>query len=94
MLVKPYIPYDVVPSTYTLPMARTASGEPLPIRNLRVPNWIVDSDIPLRTVTFSAEAMCVIEEAIKESKLLFYDRIGDCIEFITQVRKSFLDPEF
>lgn len=60
-VVKPYIPYDIVPSSYGLPMATTASGEQLPIRSLHVPDWVVDSDIPMKPVVFSPCA----EEDIK-----------------------------
>lgn len=39
--VKPYIPYDIVPSFYKLPMATAANGSKLPARDLVVPEWIV-----------------------------------------------------
>ncbi len=48
--VKPYIPYDMVPSDYTLPMATSASGQTLQSRKLSVPDWVVDSDIVMQPV--------------------------------------------
>lgn len=39
--VKPYIPYDIIPSSYKLPMATAANGSKLPARDLVVPEWIV-----------------------------------------------------
>jgi len=39
--VKPYIPYDIVPSSYKLSMATTANGSKLLVRDLVVPDWIV-----------------------------------------------------
>lgn len=51
--VKPYIPYDIVPSSLPLPMALTAEGQPLLRRELGVPSWIHESDIPLRPVRFA-----------------------------------------
>lgn len=39
--VKPYIPYDIVPSSYKLPMATAANGSKLSARDLVVPEWIV-----------------------------------------------------
>jgi hypothetical protein len=50
--VKPYIPYDVVPSAYHLPMATAADGSALPSRMLSVPDWVVDADIPMLPVLF------------------------------------------
>ncbi len=60
--VKPYIPYDMVPSDYVLPMATTASGVPLLSRKLSVPAWVVDSDIVMQPVRFSVAAMQGIQE--------------------------------
>jgi tRNA-Thr(GGU) m(6)t(6)A37 methyltransferase TsaA len=61
--VKPYIPYDVVPleingtgSGSYLPMACSADGSALQKTFLRVPDWIREADIPMRSVEISSEA--------------------------------------
>lgn len=51
--VKPYIPYDLVPSTLPLPMMLSAAS----LRPLAVPAWINDADIPLRRVAFTGTAL-------------------------------------
>lgn len=66
--MKPYIPYDIVPSTYALPMATLADGTPLPQRSLEVPSWVVDSDIPLLPVTFTDAAMEDLESVFAGDK--------------------------
>ena len=63
-IVKPYIPYDVVPSKYILPMATSADGTSLPVRELLVPDWVVDSDILLLPVRHTVDARKVIEYAV------------------------------
>lgn len=55
-IVKPYIPYDIVPSQYVLPMATTSDGQQLPLRSLQVPEWVVEADIPMKPVFFSPVA--------------------------------------
>jgi hypothetical protein len=85
ILVKPYIPYDMVPSDYTLPMAIKSDGTPLPATKLKVPNWVVDSDIIMQKVTYSEDAMRGIEEAVLEKRLKHYSSVEEVVEFITQV---------
>jgi tRNA-Thr(GGU) m(6)t(6)A37 methyltransferase TsaA len=65
--VKPYIPYDIIPSTIDLPMLKwaedasqnskaesTSPGRTCDsvVRSLSVPGWIFEADIPLRRVKF------------------------------------------
>lgn len=62
--VKPYIPYDIVPSSLPLPMATDASGAPLQLglKTLQVPAWIHETDVALRPVRFSL----LSEQALSE----------------------------
>jgi tRNA-Thr(GGU) m(6)t(6)A37 methyltransferase TsaA len=85
-LVKPYIPYDLVPSEYELPMVTSSDGNPLKIRPLQVPSWIVDSDIALLPVTFQPEAIQTIQELIIERKLKFCSTVEEATELISQVK--------
>jgi tRNA-Thr(GGU) m(6)t(6)A37 methyltransferase TsaA len=88
-LVKPYIPYDLVPSEYELPMVTSSDGNPLKIRPLQVPSWIVDSDIALLPVTFQSEAIQTIQELIVERKLKFCSTVEEATELISQVERIF-----
>jgi len=90
VIVKPYIPYDVIPSPYALPMARSAENQPLIQRPLTVPAWIVDSDISLRPVTFSPQASAFLESAVSRKFLQYVHSVSECVEFITQVTLSSL----
>lgn len=86
--MKPYIPYDVVPSPYTLPMAIAADGTPLNTRQLSVPEWVVEADIPMLPV--------LIPDTVRQSIERGVDRTGrkrpwccstaqEAVELITQV---------
>ena len=86
-IVKPYIPYDVIASDYTLPMARNANNEMLPMRKLTVPSWVVDTDIPLLPVQFPVTVTDTIQQAIQRKKLKYCRNKQEAIELITQVRK-------
>lgn len=87
-LVKPYIPYDVIPSPYSLPMAMTSDNRPLIQTALTVPSWIVDTDISLLPVNFSSSAIQFVDDAIDQKWLKFSKTREDCIEFITQVLRQ------
>jgi tRNA-Thr(GGU) m(6)t(6)A37 methyltransferase TsaA len=69
--IKPYIPYDIVPSTYTLPMRTLANGTPLPMQSLRVPNWVVDSDIPMLSVQFPNHIINEVKWFLTERNALY-----------------------
>ena len=62
--IKPYIPYDVVPSSYKLPMATDSYGHPLHPVPLTVPAWVVDPDIPLKPVHLSVDARTSLGEYV------------------------------
>lgn len=86
--MKPYIPYDIVPSSYRLPMATDDAGNALALKSLNVPSWIVESDIPLNKVFFSEEANVSLEFAlsIKRNKMKRISRSKEeVLELIKQV---------
>jgi len=89
--VKPYIPYDIVPSLYILPMATDDVGNALVHRSLSVPNWIVESDVPLNTVFFSEEVNQSLDLAFTRSavKLQRISRSKDeILELIKQILRQ------
>ena len=86
--MKPYIPYDVVPSDYTLPMAYSANGTMLPLRKLQVPSWVVDTDIPLLPVHFPDSVVATLEMATKRKKLKFCKDANEAMELVTQVLRQ------
>jgi hypothetical protein len=90
--VKPYIPYDVVPSDYILPMATSADGTALPARTLTVPAWVVDADIPMLPVVIPAEVRAAIAEGVNSNARgrnkggASCQTVDEATELITQVR--------
>lgn len=86
--VKPYIPYDVVPSDYVLPMAYSANGAMLPVRKLQVPNWVVDTDVPLLPVYFPTTSLATLDLAVQRKKLKFCKSAQEAMELITQVLRQ------
>jgi tRNA (adenine37-N6)-methyltransferase len=92
--VKPYIPYDVIAlptgtnaSDY-LPMAYDNDGNSLQVTSLRVPDWIRESDIPLRNVIFTTEAKTGLDLVICETGLQFCRDAIHAMNFITQVLRQ------
>jgi hypothetical protein len=69
-------------------MARTSDNRPLIQTPLKVPSWIVDTDISLLPVNFSASATEFIDNAIDRKFLKFSKSKEDCVEFITQVLRQ------
>lgn len=64
--VKPYIPYDVIPSHYSVP-----SFPDIPRRHLVVPDWVVEADATAlceRGVSFSEQALQSLNELETNSK--------------------------
>ena len=82
--IKPYIPFDVISSDYTLPMARKSDGSVLVSRKLKVPNWIVDSDIPMLPVTFHMSACEEIESIARDGRLRCCEDAAAFLELATQ----------
>lgn len=63
--IKPYIPYDIIPSDLKLPMLTASNGLPLNQKKLVVPGWIVEADIPMvpvRILPAAQEQMRLIHE--------------------------------
>lgn len=86
--VKPYIPYDVVPSPYVLPMATSADGSALPVRELQVPSWVVEADIPMLPVVIPDSVLQSIDDGLfrlGRKKLVSCNSVQDAVELITQV---------
>lgn len=66
-------------------MVTSSSGAHLPTRPLTVPSWVVDSDIPLHSVSFSTPAQHSLQEIVGQKQLKFYHSYDDVVEFISQV---------
>jgi hypothetical protein len=67
--VKPYIPYDIIPSSLPLPMSAVDEfGVPIPPTPLRVPAWIHEADIPLRQITYSDQAYLDLESVFQSEE--------------------------
>jgi hypothetical protein len=92
--VKPYIPYDVVPSPYTLPMATAADGTALNTRPLAVPSWVVESDIAMLPALIPETVRAAIEQGIarlgKNDRMVSCNTADEAVELITQVRTHLL----
>lgn len=84
-IVKPYIPYDVVRSNYTLPMAVNEDDTVLPHKPLKVPNWIVDADIPLLPVKYGPQVLLALREIVERKVLRHYHCFEEVLNFVTQV---------
>ena len=62
LIVKPYIPYDIIPFDKPLPMLSWAHyGKPA--ATLKCPSWVSEADIVFRPVEFSTDADAAIEIA-------------------------------
>ena len=69
-------------------MATSADGTALPARELSVPEWVVEADIPMLPVIIPAEVIQSIEEGLSTKsrvKRTSCKSVGDAIELITQV---------
>jgi len=70
-------------------MATSADGTALPARELSVPEWVVEADIPMLPVVIPAEVIQSIEEGLSTKsrvKRTSCKSVADAIELITQVR--------
>lgn len=80
--IKPYIPYDIIPCTISLPMLALVKDE---IHTLQVPSWIFDSDIVLRKVMFTESAVQDLDTICSQQKLSFYENSNQAMRLIEQV---------
>lgn len=86
--VKPVIPYDLVPFHGELPMALMADGKPIQQTPLSVPSWIVDADIPMRSVRIVDDAAASLRELIGEGYLRFCRDEEQASQLIEQVLRQ------
>jgi tRNA-Thr(GGU) m(6)t(6)A37 methyltransferase TsaA len=86
--VKPYIPYDAVPSDLPLPMAVDSKGRPLLSTKLAVPAWIVDADVDMTPVSFAPAALSSLRGIALDRELEHCDSAEEAAELITQVRSD------
>eukprot|EP00981_Chlorochromonas_danica_P006971 scaffold1508_cov182-Ochromonas_danica.AAC.5 len=84
--VKPYIPYDLLPSDYILPMMIDC-----PSRKLKVPDWVIDWDVPMRNVQFSShaeEGLAMACSTSKQSSLRHSHSVEEARDLIVQVLRQ------
>lgn len=96
--IKPYIPYDVVPSSYPLPMAVMMDGtvfagagieeQSAAATQLRVPSWVVEADIPVRPVSFLPSAMKKLDEYATQKMMRHCKDTDAAVQLITQVLRQ------
>ena len=99
--IKPYIPYDSIQlddqnnesSPVPLPMSVAASpsvylqsdGSVYKQRRLKVPSWIIDSDIPLHPVVFNECALETLSDLVLDRMLSHCRTSTEAIDLIKQV---------
>ena len=93
--IKPYIPYDSIhlqsehgladSPPLPLPMSVAATSSVFKERRLKVPSWIIDSDIPLHPVIFEAPALEALDDLILDRLLAHCSSSTQAIDLITQV---------
>ena len=79
-----------------LPMAHSADGSALQNTTLRVPDWIREADVPMRTVEFTSDAQAslhkmyaVVKTVKTTAKMLrFCKDAAHAVELITQVLRQ------
>lgn len=87
--VKPYIPYDSIPFDGKIAMATDANGTSLlQMQKLKVPQWIYDSDIPLRNVCFSKEALETLRFLDETRAMKLCADANEAQQLITQVLRQ------
>ncbi len=72
--IKPVVPYDLVPSPFNvsnLLMAQDEDGQALQQRELQVPSWIIEADIPMRRVVFTHEAEESLQQIVAQGGMRF-----------------------
>jgi tRNA-Thr(GGU) m(6)t(6)A37 methyltransferase TsaA len=93
--IKPYIPYDSIhlqsedglsdSLPLPLPMSVAASSSLFKEKRLKVPSWIIDSDIPLHPVVFEDSALEALDDLILDRLLAHCSSSAQAIDLITQV---------
>ena len=93
--IKPYIPYDSIhlqsehglsdSPPLPLRMSVAATSSVFKERRLKVPSWIIDSDIPLHPVIFEAPALEALDDLILDRLLAHCSSSTQAIDLITQV---------
>lgn len=89
--IKPVVPYDLVPSKFDLTnllMAKDQDGRALQQRELEVPSWIIDSDIPMRQVIFTPEAEESLRSVVSKKGMRFCDSFEHGRDLIVQVLRQ------
>jgi tRNA-Thr(GGU) m(6)t(6)A37 methyltransferase TsaA len=86
--IKPYIPYDLVPTEIPLPMATDEHGQPLIHTPLKVPAWIYEADITMRTVTFTAQADMSLKNINESGKFKLCSGYQEARDLIVQVLRQ------
>ena len=68
-------------------MATSSQGSALPTRELRVPAWVVDADIPMLPVVIPQNVLGKLEEdlAMQNRKAACCFGLEEVVELITQV---------
>lgn len=82
--VKPYIPYDIIPSNLPLPM-QSSVGED---QYLRVPEWVYEADIPLRSVRFEAAALDSLRAVVSSGGMKMGYSEEEAVQLISQVLRQ------
>jgi tRNA-Thr(GGU) m(6)t(6)A37 methyltransferase TsaA len=99
--IKPYIPYDSIhlqsedglsdSLPLPLPMSVAASSSVFKERRLKVPSWIIDSDIPLHPVIFEDSALEALDDLILDRLLAHCSSSVQATDLITQVSVCITD---
>lgn len=82
--VKPYIPYDIIPSD--LPLCMIPDG--VKLSQLKVPSWIYESDIQMKQVKISDSAKYALQELCDDRILKHFNRYDDVEDFLIQVLRQ------
>lgn len=85
--IKPYVPCDSVPLDAIAHLSGSYAAC-LNTRPLVVPSWIVDEDVPYRTVTYDQAALLALSDLALDRALRHCDDASHAQEFITQVLRQ------
>ena len=86
--IKPYIPYDIIPSDIILPMTLNEDGTTLLETKLKVPNWIYEADIIMKKVTFTNESLACLDEIYHSNGFKLCYSVNEAKELIVQVLRQ------
>ena len=86
--IKPYIPYDIIPSEIPLPMILNEHGDTLLVTKLTVPSWIYEADIIMKRVAFNEVALSGLQEIYATSGFRLCYSIDEAKELIIQVLRQ------